>query len=469
MKKSFLLLLCGATFVFTGCSEESVIPSTEPQGNAENPETPQAEDSPVAGYLYLTTNGESTNQVVRFSRHEDGSVSDETAYSTNSLGGANIAAGGDAFGDFDSEGAIKIIGDYLLNVNAGGNTVSVFSLDRSNGDLAFKSNVDVLGIRPVSITATLMAGSETKYWVVVGCQWNNPNVQGMGDELRRFPNDEFHMMDLTQPDASDADRNIHLFSFDSTDGSLVCLKKLDTYVRENGGPVKVSFSPDGSKLAVTLWGIAHFATPDPLLEEMHPSRVYVYDFNDGNISNERFFEEEGIAGSIGMVWAPNSNSTLFVTNFNTTVAKTDNSVTVLEDGGTTVIKTAKFATGAADDLDEACWTAISPTEDRLYVSSFTGNVVTPFTLGGSSISGTLPFEARGDNAPVPESKDIFVSSDNKYLYQLGAFQSFSINIFDITDGGLDYRSQTILETTKAGIGQPGQYNFLGLVGFDLEN
>ncbi|HZJ19693.1 MAG TPA: hypothetical protein VFD35_04975 [Pricia sp.] len=120
MKKCFLLLLCGATFVFTGCSEETDIVPAVPDGNAENPETPKPEDNPVAGYLYLTTNGESTNDVVRFSRHDDGSVSDETAYSTNSLGGANIAAGGDAFGDFDSEGAIKIIGDYLLNVNAGG-------------------------------------------------------------------------------------------------------------------------------------------------------------------------------------------------------------------------------------------------------------------------------------------------------------------------------------------------------------
>lgn len=470
MKKCFLLLLCGATFVFTGCSEETEIVPPVTGENAENPETPvpEPEDSPVAGYLYLTTNGESTNDVVRFSRHEDGSVSDETDYSTNSLGGANIAAGGNAFGDFDSEGAIKIIGDYLLNVNAGGNTVSVFSMDRTNGNLVLKGNVDVLGTRPVSITATPMAGSDTKYWVVVGCQWNNPNVQGMGDGLRRFPNDEFHMMDLTQPDPSDADRNIHLFSFDSSTGELVCLKKLDTYVRENGGPVKVSFSPDGTKLAVDLWGIAHFGTDSPSLDEQHPSRVYVYDFNDGNVSNERFFEEEGIAGSIGFEWAPNSNSTLFVTNFNVTLAKTDNSVTVLEDDGTTVTKTANFATGAADDLDEACWTVINPMEDRLYVSSFTGNVVTPFTLGGSSISGTLPFEARGDNAPPADSKDLFITSDNKYLYQLGAFQSFSINIFDVTEGGVDYREQVTLETTKGGLGQPGQFNFLGLVGFDLE-
>ncbi len=465
MKKYLLLLLFGATMTFMACNNETDINTGE---SPENPEVPSEENNDVVGYLYTSTNGQSTNQIVRFARHENGSVSDETAYSTESEGGADITAGGDAFGDFDSEGAINIIGDYLLNVNAGGNTVSVFSLDKTNGDLALLSNTAVLGTRPVSITATPMSGSTTKYWVVVGCQWNNPNVQGDGAELRRFPNDEFHNMDLTQPDPSDPDRNIHLFTFDTADGSLVCLKRLDTYVRENGGPVKVEFSPDGSKIAVTLWGITHFASVDPSLEEQHPSRVYVYDFNDGNVSNARFFEEEGIAGAIGFRWAPESNSTLFVTNFNTTVAKTDNSLIVLEDDGSSLIKTANFATGETDDLDEACWTVFSPSNDRLYVSSFNSNVITPFSLSGSAISSTLPFEARGDNAPPADTKDMYVSSDNKYLYNLGAFQSFSLNIFDITDGGLDYREQVVLETTQSELGQPGAYNFLGLAGFDLE-
>jgi hypothetical protein len=48
--------------------------------------------------------------------------------------------------------------------------------------------------------------------------------------------------------------------------------------RENGGTSQISFSPDGRKLAVSTWGIPHFLTEDPKLEEMHPSRVYVYNF-----------------------------------------------------------------------------------------------------------------------------------------------------------------------------------------------
>lgn len=423
----------------------------------------------VVGYLYTTTNGEGTNQVIRFARHEDGSLSDETAFSTESLGGADTSAGGPAAGDFDSEGALKIVGDYLLTVNAGGNTISVFSLDRTNGDISLLGNTDSMGTRPVSITTYPIADSSTEFWLVVGNQWNNPNVQGNPGNIMRFPNDAFFMQDLTQPDPTDQERNLHLFRFNTADGSLTSVSQLDTFVRENGGPVAVNFSPDGSKLAVTLWGIAHFGADMPSLDELHPSRVYVYDFdnNKGTVSNPRFFEEEGIAGTIGFKWAPDSNTTLIVSNFNTTLAKTDNSVTVLSDDGKSVAKVQNFVSGDPDDLDEACWVQLSPGGDRVYVASFSGNVITPYTLDGTGeISATLPFETRQGFAPVGDSKEMYITPDNKYLYNTGALQSFSVVIFDITADGVDWREQVTLKTTQAAVGQIGVYNFLGLDGFD---
>lgn len=50
----------------------------------------------VVGYLYTTLNGETTNQIISFERHDDGTLGEQAAYSTGSLGGANRAAGGDA-------------------------------------------------------------------------------------------------------------------------------------------------------------------------------------------------------------------------------------------------------------------------------------------------------------------------------------------------------------------------------------
>lgn len=419
----------------------------------------------VVGYLYTTTNGTGGNQVVKFSRNADGSLTDEVAYNTGSMGGANPAAGGDAHGDFDTQGAIQIIGNYLLNVNAGGNTISIFALDRETGDLTLKGNVDSGGTRPTSITYTQKPGTMDEYWLVVGNQWNNPNVQK--DTLERYPDDAFHAADLTAADPSDEERNIQLFTFNTSTGALTSVARLDTYVRENGGPATVTFSDDGTKLAVSTWGIAHFSTESPSLDEQHPSRVYVYDFDKeaGTTSGERFFEEEGISGSIGLNWAKGSNEIMHVSNFNLIAEKSDNGLTVLSDNGMTVTKVGNYTTGA-EEIDEACWTLLSPSGDRLYVASFSGNLITPFELDAEGkVTKTLPFEVRGDLAPVGDSKDMYISPDNQYLYNLGAFLSHSINVFKITDTGLEYQSQLILETTSDGQ-EAGSYNFLGLAGFD---
>ncbi|MEO6358236.1 MAG: hypothetical protein ABIO56_16500 [Ferruginibacter sp.] len=432
----------------------------------ENNGTDNNSKDEVTGYLYTTTNCQN-NKVVRFTRHGDGSLTDEKAYATNSKGGADVTAGGDAHGDFDSQGGVQIIDNYLLNVNAGGNQVSVFSLDKTNGDLTFKSNTSSGGTRPVTIAYTKKAGSVDEYWVVVGNQWNNPNVQKDGAAIERYPDNAFHLMDLTQPDATDNERNIQLFSFNSATGALTSVSQLDKFVRENGGPTCVSFSADGTKLAVGTWGIAHFATEVTSLDEQHPSRVYVYDFSNGAISGERYFEEAGIAGTIGFSWDKSSNSTLYVSNFNLTPEKQNNSVTVLSDNGSSVTKTSNFSVTPATAINEACWTVLNPSGNKLYVASFQTNLVSTYTVSGSALTYASN-EPRADLAPNGDSKELWVTPDDKFLYNTGAFQSFSINRFDISGTGIDYKAQTILATTADGAGIAGKYNFLGLMGFDVQ-
>ncbi|MGY3053254.1 hypothetical protein ACVWYG_001452 [Pedobacter sp. UYEF25] len=428
----------------------------------------QGTNGDVVGFLYTSTNGETTNQVVRFSRHTDGTLSDEKAFSTNSLGGANVAAGGDAHGDFDAQGGVQIIGNYLLAVNAGGKDVSVFGLNKKTGDLTYKNKVPSGGTRPVSISYTKKNGSADEYWLVVGNQWNNPNVQKDGAAIERYPNDAFYMQDLKLPDATDNERNIQLFTFNTSTGTLASIKQLDKYVRENGGPTTVSFSNDGTKLAVSTWGIAHFDTKVTSLAEQHASRVYIYDFANGNVSNGRYFEEAGIAGTIGFSWAKNSNSKLFVSNFNLIPSKMDNSVTVLTDGGSSVTKTANFSATPALAINESCWTVLNPAGDKLYVSSFQTSLVSAFNVNGTTLNYAST-QVRGDLAPKGgDSKEVWVSPDNKYLYNTGALQSFSVNKFDINGSNFTYKKQYILATTADGAGVAGKYNFLGLVGYDIQ-
>lgn len=427
---------------------------------------PPGGNNVVVGYLYTTTNGEGVNKVVRFSRHLDGSLSDEKSYSTNSKGGANVAAAGEAHGDFDAQGGVQIIGDYLLNVNAGGNNISVFSLDKKTGDLSFKNNVSSGGTRPVSIGYTKKNSSSDEYWVIVGNQWNNPAILKDGDSIERFPNNEFYMHDLTQPDPTDNERNIQLFTFNTTTGALTNIRQLDKYDRENGGPTTVRFSNDGMKLAVATWGIANFITMHPSLQEQRPSRVYVYDFANGTVSNRRYFEEQGIAGTIGFSWEKTGNSTLYVSNFNLIATKRDNSVTVLSDNGSTVSKIGNYASTSPNGINQSCWTEMNADGTKLYVTSFFTNLVSTFEVNGSALNFEGS-EKRGGLAPAGDSKELWLSPDGKYLYNTGALSSFSINLFDVTGNSLRYRSQTILKTTADGKGIMGKYNFLGLKGFDI--
>ncbi len=426
----------------------------------------------VKGYLYTTLNGETTNQVISFERHDDGTIGEQAAYFTGSLGGANRAAGGDAAGDFDSQGAVQIIGNHLLAVNAGGNTVSIFALDRMDGGLVRKANVASGGTRPVSITYHRKASGSDDYWVVVGNQWNNPNAQkgGAGEgPIEMYPDADFHA-DGGGHEMVLTDRNIHLFSFNGAAGTLSPEKVLDTYPGTNGGPTTVAFNHDGTKLAVSTWGIAHFGTKTPTNQK--PSRVYVYDFDrtTGNVSKERFFEEQGIAGSIGFSWDKH-NDKLFVSNFNLVSEKRDHSLTVLDDSDGDVKKVANFGTGQGADIDEACWTITSADGTKLYVSSFGGNLISEFNvnpLGMVSKVGAgddTVYASRKAGTPAGDTKDMYLSTGGQFMYVLGAYQTFSLSKFDISgSGSLTFDKE--YKVKAATLSGPGSYNFLGLAGFD---
>ena len=425
----------------------------------------------VEGYLYTTLNGETTNQVISFERNDDGTIGAQIAYPTGDLGGANRAAGGDAAGDFDAQGAVQIIGNYLLAVNAGGNSVSVFAIDRSNGELAHVGNTASGGTRPVSIAFVPKAPGSENHWVVVGNQWNNPNVQKGGDgegAIEHYPDAAFHADNGGHGAVLD-DRNIQLFSFNAATGALTAERTLDTYPGTNGGPTTVSFNAAGSKIAVSTWGISHFGTATPT--EQKPSRVYVYDFDagTGDIANERFFEEDGVAGSIGFSWDHETDH-LYVSNFNLTVDKRDHSLTVLVDDGQSVTLNANLGTGNGDDIDEACWTLVSPDGSKLYVSSFGGNLISEFDIDNGFVTKVgdevnTTYALRKDGTPPGDSKDMYITEDGDFMYVLGAYQTFSLASFDISDSGAlslshEYKVDAATETG------PGAYNFLGLVGFD---
>ncbi|MBY0536579.1 MAG: beta-propeller fold lactonase family protein [Chitinophagaceae bacterium] len=219
--------------------------------------------------MYTTTNGEGENKVIQLTRYSDGSLGDEKSYSTGAKGGSDHAA--PAHGDYDAQGATKIVGNCLLTCNTGANSIAVFHVDKKSGSLHFVANTPSHGTRPVTIGWMPVAGSENEFWILVGNQWNTPTVIYDGDKLQRLPSDDFFKQDLTKPDPTDKERTVQLFKLNSNTGTLTYQSLVGEYNRQNGGPCDVKFSPDGTKLAVTLWGVPHFLTAKPILKETRPS------------------------------------------------------------------------------------------------------------------------------------------------------------------------------------------------------
>ncbi len=410
------------------------------------------------GYIYTSTNSSSGNHIIALERRIDGSLEEakSSPYSTGATGDA-------VEGDFDSQWSLRIVGDYLLAVNAGNNpvngSISVFKINRDNGRLSQvdqnpstpqMDNMDSRGVRPVSIAVN---ASSSKTWIVVGNQFANPNYQG--DPAVKFG-------DVMNSDL----RNLAVFTFNHSTGRLE-FKKIGAVYNDGtyGGPTTVLFNNAGNKLAVATWGVTHFLTPSPSLDFLKPGRLYIYDFAEGQLSQTGVFQEEGISGNIGLSWSP-TEKYIYMANFNITLLKGDNSLTVHD--GNTAAKLQNFTTGSPTDNDEACWTHVTANNKRLYVSSFTGNIVSAFDIGSDdklSVSLTPNFFMRR-NVPMPDTKDEYEGSGG-FLYVSGAFQSHSVSTFKMgSEGSLTEQSGSPYHIPSSAGKTSMEQSFIGLTGFD---
>jgi len=410
-----------------------------------------------AGFVYTSTNNTAGNAVIAMGRSRDGSLVE--------LPGSPYATGGNgdaAEGDFDTQWALRMVGNYLLVVNAGGNptngSITVFRVNRTNGSLsrvdqnpatAAMDNMDSRGIRAASIAASTTGGTTQ---VIVANQHSNPNFQ------------------MSPPQAhgtveSSALRNLAAFTFDASSGVLQFTRIAATYVNgDNGGPTTVEFNATGTKLAVSTWGVPHFMAPDADLRVQKPGRLYVYNVAGGMLSQTGMYEEVGVSGNIGFSWSANSQY-IYLSNFNLHSSKESNSVTVHD--GTTAAKVQNFATAGRND--EGCWTWISLDGRKLYVASFGENVVSVFDIGADnrlSVSLSPNFFGRRGNIPPGDTKDMY-EAPGGHLYVLGAYQSHTVTVFSrAANGALTERAGSPYRVPSS-VGQTKeQHAYLGLTGFE---
>lgn len=419
--------------------------------NDPNPPTqtqPTPEEPVVTRFLYTQTNDARGNHAVAFEVDSNGNLIELGSFATGSVGDADE-------GDFDSQSSVRVYDDYLLVANPGdadsepgivnGNSaITVFEIADSglltridqNLELEGIQNADSRGTRAVSVD---FFDSESTTWVVVANQGANrvcvtPQTGGsLATCQDQFGN---ALADLVADTRTTSD--IQLFTL--SDGVLTYRHQLSAFPANRGGVSQVAFSPDGSKIAVTLLGIPHLAFPaDPTNQQA--SRTYLWNFDaaSGEVSQERYFEHPGIAGSIGFGWNPDSRF-LYVSSATLDAGALEANVIALDSNDTETVFTSDgnsqwSGSGAVPTTvrPAACWVWVNESADRVYTVGFLTNTVSTFETANAEMDHLQTVYRNGIS--IEDAKDLVISADGKYAYVLGAFFTHTISIFDVQEDG----------------------------------
>jgi len=472
-----LLTILTFSFFLVSCDDdETPAPNPNPvdnsgsgdgNGDGDNSNNTDTATVETQSKLFTSTNGSSDNVVVSFTINKDtGAVEQDETYSTGDYGDS-------AEGDFDGQSSIRVMGDYLLVVNAGENfgangSISVFQID-ATGTLTLvdqdssandTQNVDSGGIRPVSLDYWTN-GTDT--YVAVVNQHSNPLcatpdstnsntfsacVDQYGNALDASSNPRY---------TSSTARNLVLFSFDN--GVLSPTGTVVEYTDPDwGGPSQVSFSNDGDLLAVTTWGVPHLAA---FANEnvQKSSRTYLYDVAVSTatglaFNNERYYQQRGVSGSIGFSFSSDGQY-IYVANFNIGTSVEDYSVTALKTDDSTVFSSNSSSVATANAAvprvgAEACWSWITEDNSLLLIPSFSANSLSTYLVDGANLTHKETLDRK--NQTAADTKDIFITNDSKFAYVLGGLNSHTIVTFDY-----DKDNQMLMEQTASPYQIPFSY------------
>jgi len=316
------------------------------------------------GYAYTLNNDGEKNAVVVLGRNDDGTLA-EVAGSPFATGGRGLVV--PAGGDFDAQGSVRRHDRYVLAVNPGSDSVAVLAVDGPRLMPVAGSPFASGGVTPLSITAH----GDLVYVANQAIPFLNPS---------RKPNITGFRM--------------------SADGRLTPIPGSTIEFPAGQGPAQIEFNPSGSVLAVT----AGFQTDG----RIHTFAV----MPDGTLKEgpgSPFVTRE-VSGTVGYSWSADGRH-LLVSNFRgsaMTVFAVDSTTAAIEPKG------PAYPNGGG----AACWTALSPDGKTLYTGNFVGNSISAYAVmpdGTLSLLGTV---ARRE-AMKPDTKDIEISPDGKYLYAIG--------------------------------------------------
>ena len=347
--------------------------------------------APTAGAdhaVFVQTDDPAGNSIVAYARHDDGTLTFAGTYATGGNGGR---AAGAAVDPLASQGGLVYDANHalLLAPNAGSNTVSVFGV---SGD-ALHLNQVVASDGP--FPASIGVHGDLAYVLDAGFAGY---VQGY-----RIAGGKLHPIAGSQRSLGLVNGNPPAFL---------------------QSPAQVGFTPDGSKLIITMKGNGG-------------GSVYVYGVSpDGRLSASPTITTVG-GNAFAFVFDPAGRLVIVNAAFANL-----SSYTVNGDGSLSLI-----SAGASDGQSAACW--VTRVSGEYVVANAGSGSLSRYTIDNT---GTVALAQSPAATGIPGAVDMAASSDGHFLYAQsggsGTVKGFAVN----SDGSLTpVGSWTIPD----GIGQEG--------------
>jgi 6-phosphogluconolactonase (cycloisomerase 2 family) len=327
-------------------------------------------------HVYTLNNDPERNGLVVLVQQADGALQ-EMAGSPFATGGKGLSGG-----DIDQQGAVRLAGDFILTVNPGSHTIAVFRKEKTGmlkpvAGSPFPSG----GEGPVSLAVQGDIVYVANQAPPFGNPTMKPNITG------------FRLM---------------------SDGRLMPIPNSTLAFPAGQGPAQIEFSPTDGKVVVT----SGFQTDDG--SRIHAGMLQPNGTLKAAPGSPA--RPQGDSGTVGFSWSP-TGGCVYVSNFR------GSAVTIFDiDAATGTPKQRGTAVG--DNEQAACWTAISADGRRLFVANYVSNSISVFDVladGGLKLLGSV--KRRG--APgTPDTKDLVLSANGKYLYALGS-NSKTLSIFEV--------------------------------------
>jgi 6-phosphogluconolactonase (cycloisomerase 2 family) len=304
--------------------------------------------------VFAMTNSVEGNQIIAYSRADDGSLIERNHFATGGRGSGGTT---DPLG---SQGSLTLSQNHslLFAVNAGTGDLSVFRVNGPNLELI--QAVSSGGSAPVAV-------AQHGNLVYVINFAGNSNVVG------------FNL---------------------NEDGHLVMIPNSIRYLSAtNTGPSSLAFSPDGRFL---------------LLTEKVTNNIDVFSVNsDGTLSQPRITADP-IPGIFDVVFSPGGAALIVQTGGASNANASSVSSYLVQQDGTLLPVTGSVPTLG----NFTCWIALTPNGQFAFTSNTLSSSISGFAIGSSGTVTALPGTVVASLPTGSNNLDIAVSDDARFVYTM---------------------------------------------------